>query len=161
MNYEGSAAALIDLDNETQYDRIRSGGDKNYYCYWGNCDFTVKLTYQDGSSRRFLLRGPVYDTNRMDPNNGNSFSTAGVTVPNYGKVLESVEVYLTEDLNKNDYPDPLRLSSWGRVNTAPAAENMGPLVAEQNEVTPIQLSAVDAMVMTSSSRLLTSRPAVR
>ncbi|MEK9701155.1 MAG: M66 family metalloprotease [Deltaproteobacteria bacterium] len=61
LNYKGSARMNVDLDNATQVAEIKRGGRKGNYCYWGNCDFSIHLTYQDGSTRRFLYRGANYE----------------------------------------------------------------------------------------------------
>ena len=122
-NYLGNAARTIDMDNETELSSVHSSTGSGF-CYWSDCDFTVKFIYTDGSSKRHLVKrlnwNPDY-ANSLRPTHSASFGVSAVTAPNNGKVLWKAELYLTpgsNDLNAYAGPvgDPLLVASVTTVN---------------------------------------------
>ena len=86
----------IDPTDSTQLAKIypysQNGNSSEYiwYCHMSGCDYTLRLTYSDGSQAYRLLKGgfrkysnpATFDAGVTDPNNRNSFHLWAIDIPN-------------------------------------------------------------------------------
>lgn len=94
--HRGNLIATIDPTDAQQLDRIyaydRANGsspDLKWYCHTGGCDYTLRLSYSDGSQAYRVLKGAfrkhsypeTFDTTADDPKKGESLRRWAVNIP--------------------------------------------------------------------------------
>ena len=101
LAYQGNLRRQIDPTDPLQTAQITPNtGTFPWYCHASGCDYTVRVSYADGSLQHVLLQGgfrawfkpfDVPAASAYDPNNGNSFKIWAVNVP-ASKAIVKVEL---------------------------------------------------------------------
>ena len=92
LTFTGNLMRYIDPSDPAQRASIVPDTSPDYwwYCRAGGCDYTVRVTYADGSQRHVLIQGGFRPWNQArgtpeasasDPLNGDSFRTWAINVP--------------------------------------------------------------------------------
>ncbi|TAG27379.1 MAG: peptidase M66 [Burkholderiales bacterium] len=102
ISYQGNLLSYIDPTDAAQRASIvPNTGALPWFCVWGGCDYTVRVTYADNSTSHVLLQGgfregyrpmdPISNPNATDPSKSDSFKTWAINVPG-GKAIQKIEL---------------------------------------------------------------------
>ncbi|MCC6649377.1 MAG: peptidase M66, partial [Polyangiaceae bacterium] len=104
LSYVGNLVREVDPTRKADLAEIAPGtGESPWYCSGSGCDYTVRVTYADGSRAHVLVRGGFrgwfkptspLPASSTDPTDDDSFAVFGVSVPG-DKPLAKVEVLET------------------------------------------------------------------
>ncbi|WP_212749164.1 M66 family metalloprotease, partial [Chitinivorax sp. B] len=104
LSYQGNLRRNIDPTVASQLAEIvPNTGKYAWYCHASGCDFTVRVTFKDGSKQHVLLQSGMRSwfsplgsvpASKLDPNNGDSFQIWGVNVPG-NKIISKIELLET------------------------------------------------------------------
>lgn len=120
LTYTGNLLRYIDPTDPAQLASIVPNTSVNYwYCRNHGCDYTVRVTYADNTSRHVLIQGGFRPFNQPegtppatanDPLNGDSFRTWVVHVP-ADKAIRRIELLNTPTVWKGFPASPIVLAS--------------------------------------------------
>ncbi|MFZ6747159.1 M66 family metalloprotease [Undibacterium sp. JH2W] len=99
--YQGNLRRYVDPTNASQVAEIHPDSGKYFsYCHQTGCDFTLRISYQDGSVQHIMLqqgRRPPGDprgaspASYLDPKNGDSFKMSGINI-SAAKTVRKIEL---------------------------------------------------------------------
>jgi hypothetical protein len=119
VKYTGNLLQTIDPSSSSDVSDIRPDvGKYPWFCKAQGCDYTLRVTYSDGTTLHRLLQlgfrkwfSPDLDPTANDPLNGNSFRTWAMNVPG-DKTVSKVELLSTPKGYEGLPQTPGVVSSW-------------------------------------------------
>jgi Peptidase M66 len=120
VKYTGNLLQQIDPSSSNDLSDIRPNvGKYPWFCHAQGCDYTLRVTYSDGSILHRLLQlgfhkwwlSPDIDPTANDPMNGNSFRTWALNVP-ADKTLSKIELLYTPKGYEGLPQTPAVVSTW-------------------------------------------------
>ena len=117
LSYQGNLLRQIDpTDPAQRAEIVPNTGKTAWYCHASGCDYTLRVSYSDGSQSHILLQGSgrpwfkpsdPFSTAALDPLQGDSFKTWGVNVA-ANKSIRKIEL-LDTPMGWNGVPDNPRV----------------------------------------------------
>ncbi len=120
VKYTGNLLQQIDPTSSGDLSDIRPNvGKYPWFCHARGCDYTLRVTYSDGSQLYRLMQlgfhkwwlSPDIDPTANDPVNGNSFGTWAINVP-ADKTTSKVELLYTPKGYEGLPTNPSVVSMW-------------------------------------------------
>lgn len=107
LSYIGNLRRLIDPTDASQLASIVPNTSTNaWYCRGNGCDYTLRVTYTDGSQQHIVLQSGFrawfssdFKANAGNPLSGDSFQQWGVNIP-ASKALQKIELLETPEVWK-------------------------------------------------------------
>ena len=124
LRFTGNAVRQIRADNADDLTSITPNtGALPWFCRGSGCDYSVKVTYTDASTKAFVLNGGFrkwfwtvteddYNDDAKDPKKGASYKVWGIGVPTDGKTLQKVELLHTPMVWKGMPANPKVLATY-------------------------------------------------
>ena len=118
ISYTGNLRRLIDPTDTTQLASItRDTGEHYWYCKGTGCDYTLRVTFKDGSQQHVALQGSFrgwfsnnFDPKAADPTDSSSYRMWGVNIP-ASKAIGKLELLETPEVWKGLSASPKVVAS--------------------------------------------------